>query len=494
MMPRTLYAKLAIVLVALVAMLGIVFGTFTLYTSKVFLQELNQRFNRDLARQLLVDENLLEGKMIDQEVVKHIFGRYMHINPAIEIYLLDPEGKILAFEAPEMKIKRRQVALEPIKRFLSGDMSYPIVGDDPRHETRRKIFSAAAYPWKGEPQQYLYVVLAGEDYDTAQELLQDSYFLQLTWLAVAATMIFGLLSALFIFNLLTRRLSRLSVAMEAFRKSDFREQHPYASGDSTSNGDELDRLGATYDEMAQRITEQMQALESKDSLRRNLIANVSHDLRTPLAALRGYIETLQLKTDRLPVEKRREYLGIAYNHSERLSQLIADLFELSKLEARETLPTMEPLAIGELVQDVLQHFQLRAEEQGITLQCKPVESLPLISADIGMMERVLENLLGNALSHTPEGGNITLTLTPESDGVGVSILNSGEGIKEEDLPHLFERFYQPPEQRGGGGAGLGLAIVRRILELHGTTINVTSTPGKVTCFSFRLPFHQSHTP
>jgi two-component system OmpR family sensor kinase len=486
-MPRTLYAKLAVVLVALVTVLGIVYGAFTLYSSKVFLQELNQRFNRDLARQLLVDQNLLEGRMIDQQVVKSIFKRYMHINPAIEIYLLDAEGAILSFEAPEMKIKRSRVGLEPIRQFLSGDMAYPIVGDDPRHESRQKIFSVAAYPWQGEPRQYLYVVLTGEDYDTAQDLLRDSYFLQLTLLAVAATMVFGLLSALFVFNLLTRRLTRLSIAMEAFRKSDFREQHPYAWEEESPNGDEIDQLGATYDQMAQRITTQMQVLEEKDSLRRNLIANVSHDLRTPLAALRGYLETLMLKTDVLPVEQRRNYLGIAYKHSERLTQLIADLFELSKLDARETLPTMEPLGIGELAQDVVQQFQLRAGEKSIQLRCDPVEALPLVSADIGMMERVLENLLGNAIDHTPEGGSIIVTLDKQDNGVAVNIRNSGEGINQDDIPHLFERFYQSPEKRGGGGAGLGLAIVKRILELHESNITVTSTPGEETTFSFNLP-------
>ncbi|MCW8825290.1 MAG: HAMP domain-containing histidine kinase [Gammaproteobacteria bacterium] len=487
-MPRTLYAKLALVMLALVTVLGISYGTFTLYTSKLFMQELNQRFNRDLARQLLVDKGVKEGELIDETMVASIFKRYMHINPAIEIYLLDADGKILAFEAPKMKIKRDHVDLAPLKRMLSGDMSYPIVGDDPRHEDRQKVFSVAAFPWEGEARQYLYVVLAGEDYATAQELLRDSYFLQLSMLAVGGTMLFGILTALFIFNLLTRRLTRLSSVMAQFRKSDFRKEFPYADGHAVINGDELDQLGATYDEMSQRIIEQMESLEQKDSLRRNLIANVSHDLRTPLAALRGYLETLQLKTGTLPVEQRREYLGIAYKHSERLSQLVSDLFELSKLDAHETLPTMELLAIGELVHDVSIKFQLQADEQGKTLRCDPVEELPFVSADIGMLERVLENLISNAIHHTPAGGQITLTMQTGVQGVEVTISNTGEGITEENIPYVFDRFYQSPENRGGSGSGLGLAIVKRILELHGSKITVSSQRG-LTTFRFTLPFH-----
>jgi len=488
-MPRTLYAKLALVMLALVTVLGISYGTFTLYTSKLFMQELNQRFNRDLARQLLVDQEILDGKMIDQSMISNIFKRYMHINPAIEIYLLDAAGKILAFEAPEMRIKRHHVDLAPLKRMLSGDMSYPIVGDDPRHEDRQKVFSVATYPWEGEAQQYLYVVLAGEDYATAQELLSDSYFLQLSMLAVGGTLLFGLLTTLFIFNLLTHRLTRLSQVMAAFRKSDFREEHPYTLEGEVINGDELDRLGATYDEMSQRIIEQMESLEKKDSLRRNLIANVSHDLRTPLAALRGYLETLQIKTDTLPVAQRKEYLDIAYKHSERLSQLISDLFELSKLDARETLPTMELLAIGELVHDVSQQFQLNASEQGISLRCDPVEGLPFISADIGMLERVLENLISNAIHHTPKDGQITLAMKTLNKGVEITISNSGEKISIENIPYVFERFYQSPENRGGSGNGLGLAIVKRILELHNSDISVSSSAGGDTTFRFTLPFH-----
>jgi two-component system OmpR family sensor kinase len=488
MMPRTLYAKLAIVMLALVTILGISYGTFTLYTSKLFLQELNQRFNRDLARQLLVDQMIPEGELIDQSVVANIFKRYMHINPAIEIYLLDARGKILAFEAPEMSIKREQVELAPIKRLLAGDLSYPIVADDPRHEDRQKVFSAAAYPWQGEPQQYLYVVLAGEDYETALGLLRDSYFLQLSLLAIGGTMLFGVLTALFIFNLLTRRLSRLSQVMAAFRQSDFRQAQPYALQGEKIPGDEIDHLGATYDEMSQRIIKQMESLEQKDALRRNLIANVSHDLRTPLAALRGYLETLQLKTESLPTAQRQEYLGIAYKHSERLSQLISDLFELSKLDARETLPTMELIAIGELVHDVSQQFQLNANAQSITLRCDPVEGLPFVSADIGMIGRVLDNLLSNAIRHTPQGGEITITMQTLERGVEISISNSGKGISAENIPYLFDRFYQSPENRGGSGSGLGLAIVRRILELHDSEISVSSANGNTT-FRFILPFH-----
>lgn len=483
---KSLYAKLAAVLALLLITLGIAYALFSLYAGQLFLQEVNQRFNRDLARQLLVQQDLDRGEELHEEEIKQLFSYYMHINPAIEIYLLDTEGNILAFEAPQMRIKRERVDLAPLKRFLSGDSAYPILGDDPRDTQRQKIFSAAAYPFQGEPTQYLYVVLGGEDYDSAKALLQDSYYLQVSIIAVVATVAFGLLLGLFMFNLLTRRLFRLSHLMERFRDSGFREHQPYSGTAQPQLQDEIDSLGETYNAMAERISEQMQALEEKDSLRRNLIANVSHDLRTPLASLQGYIETLKMKSGEFDGEQLRHYLDIAHRQGERLTHLVEELFELSKLDANEAEPQFEPVMLGELVMDVVQKYRLQTETNRIELLSEIPEGLPFIQADIAMLDRVLENLLGNAIDHTPEGGTITLTLRAEENGVAFSLCNTGHGMQPDEMAHVFERFYQAPEKRRSRGAGLGLAIVKRIIELHHSTISVDSSPEGPTCFLFTL--------
>jgi len=483
---KSLYGKLAAVLILLLVTLGIGYGLFSLYAGQLFLQEVNQRFNRDLARQLLVQQDMAGGEELHAEEIKKLFSYYMHINPAIEIYLLDTEGTILAFEAPQMRIKRQRVSLEPIKRFLSGDLAYPILGDDPRNADRRKIFSAAAYPFKGPVQQYLYVVLGGEDYDNVKALLQESYFLQVSTLAVVASVVLGLLVGLFMFNLLTRRLYLLAHLITRFRDSGFKQHQPYHGIARAQFRDEIDSLGETYNAMASRIIEQMQALEAKDNLRRNLIANVSHDLRTPLASLQGYIETLQLKTGEFSVEQRKHYLDIAHQQSQRLTRLVAELFELSKLDANEAMPQLEPVMLGELVMDVVQKYRLQAEENRIELEVRIPTGQPFVSADIAQLDRVLENLLGNAIEHTPAQGTIRIELASVKEGMQLRICNNGKGIRREELPHVFERFYQAPEKRHGRGAGLGLAIAKRILELHGSRIEVESSPGEETCFFFTL--------
>jgi two-component system OmpR family sensor kinase len=478
---KTLYARLAFALALLLIAVGAVVAGFAVQATGMFIQELDQRFNRDLARALLVQGDMAGGERLDEQSVHQLFSHYMHINPAIEIYLLDLEGNIVAFAAPEQKIKRKRVDLAPVKRFLHDD-ALPILGDDPRDRNRKKIFSAAAFPLDGPPRQYLYVVLGGEAFDSVRNLIRESYLARFSLTAVAGVVLFGMLAGALAFHLLTRRLRRLAATMETFRRSGFREHKAYTG---SGGEDEIDRLGDTFNEMAERIIEQMKALEQKDALRRNLVANVSHDLRTPLTALQGYLETLMLKGGELPPEQRRRYLETTFRQSERLTRLVGELFELAKLDARETPPALEPVAVGELLYDTGQQFRPRSEAVGIALQTHIARNLPLIQADIPMLSRAVENLVSNALDHTPEGGVIRLEAAPAGDGVRVAISNSGDPIDGADIPHLFERFYQAPERRTGRGAGLGLAVVKRIVELHGSTVRVESSSAGTT-FSFAL--------
>jgi hypothetical protein len=248
--------------------------------------------------------------------------------------------------------------------------------------------------------------------------------------------------------------------------------------------------------MAERIQAQVRALERADLNRREMVSNVSHDLRTPLAALRGYLETLAMKEGQLTAEEQRNYLSIASRHAERLATLVAELFELATLESGEARVHAEPFSPGELAQDIALKFELAARSRGLRLETSFAPDLPFVCADIGLIERVLENLLGNALRYTPEGGVITLALEQSEDGIQFQVRDTGQGIAAEDLPHIFDRYYRAENQHDTGRAGLGLAITKRILELHGRAIAVTSAvtivPGSEggggTTFTFSLPF------
>jgi two-component system OmpR family sensor kinase len=222
-------------------------------------------------------------------------------------------------------------------------------------------------------------------------------------------------------------------------------------------------------------------------LRRHLIANVSHDLRTPLAALHGYLETLLMKEDRLSAQQRKNYLKIAARQSEHLGTMVSELFELVQLDFKGFEIHPESMQLGELAQDVLQKFQIAAEKKRIALKAEIRADLPFVWADIGLIERALENLLDNALRHTPFGGVVSLAVTASDGRVAVRVSDTGSGIPAAELPHIFERFYRVDKSRtsGTGGAGLGLAIVKRIVDLHRGEIAVESTPRQALPFISR---------
>lgn len=487
-MLHSLYAKLAVVLVGMCLMSAAMFIMLMVYSSNLYHQELYQKLNRGLAEQIVSHETLLKNGRPDEKKLKSLFKTMMALNPSVEVYLTDATGKILTYSAPPGKVRSERVDTGPILRFLAGDQ-LPILDTDPRNPGRRKIFSAAPVTENGDLRGYLYVIAAGEQYDTIASMLQGSYVLKISlWVAVAG-LVFALLAALVIFALLTRRLRWLTEAVERFRTrgalpGDLPHRHP------RSGGDEIDRLTVSFDGMARQITAQMEHLKETDRLRRELVANVSHDLRTPLASLQGYLETLQLKKDRLTREEQNEYIETAARHSRRLGKLVSELFELARLDSTETTPEREPFSLAELVQDVLQKFELQAREAGVSLEVRLDANVPFVYANIGLIERVLENLLDNALRHTPEGGSVNLTLEPGESTVTVRLSDTGCGIADQDLPHIFDRFYRPRTARGrnGDGAGLGLAIARRILELHGGRIEAASAVRAGTTFTFDLPF------
>ncbi|MBA1444441.1 MAG: sensor histidine kinase [Chromatiales bacterium] len=486
-MLKTLYAKLATGLVLLLAAIGLLYALISTTATRHYVQEVTQQFNRDLARNLVADRNLVEEGRLNNSALQKTFQQYMVINPSIEIYLLDPEGRILSYSADPGKVKRKRVSLEPIENFLHGRGGFPLLGDDPRSHDRRKAFSVTPVPSAERPEGYLYVVLRGEEFDSVDDLVRESYFLRLSGWAMAASLVIGLLAGLAVFRLLTRRLHRLSNLMDRFRRDNFSHYQPYTEAPGGA-ADEVDRLGETFDRMALQIQAQIDQLKEKDHLRRHLVAQVSHDLRTPLSSIQGYLESLTLKADSLDPAARDEYIAIALRQSRRLSAQVEELFELASLDARETLPKCEHFPLAELLQDVVQKYRLRAEQQEILLSMDPPESSPFVFADIALTERGLENLIENAFRHTPADGSITLALGIEETKVSAVVSDSGSGISEEDLPHLFEPFFQSRKNAGSSGhAGLGLAIARRIAELQGGEITVKSRLGKGSHFALWLP-------
>jgi signal transduction histidine kinase len=288
---------------------------------------------------------------------------------------------------------------------------------------------------------------------------------------------------------LTRPLRRLAQDMDAFRRDEL------SGGEPPAGSDEIAVLRHAAAAMRARIEEQFRRLEQTDRMRRELISNISHDLHTPLARIQGYAETLLIRDAQLDDETRRRHLQTVLQQCRSLNKRIGELFELSKLEAAQEPLRCEPFVLAELIQDVVQGAQLDAQRRGVRLAMAPPGELAtaLVLADIALIERVLQNLIDNALKYTPRGGAVTVQAVAQDNRLRVVVSDTGAGIAPDDLPFVFERYFRAhaPGPADAGeepdGTGLGLAIVKRILDLHGSPVQVRSTPRQGTSFEFALP-------
>ncbi len=460
--------------------------------------EATQRLQLDLAATIVAQQPRpligADGQP-DRKGLSDMAMHVMALNPALEVYLLDTEGRVIghALDAKGPIAERVDLSVvRPLAARSSVPPPLPLLGDDPRRPGARNVVSVEGLSTEGRMNGYLYVVLQGQTQQAvATAVAQSGAWRELSLIALAATAGAALLLVL-VMRKLTRPLRRLTDEVRAF--------HAEAGDQSRSTdsaGDEVDALREATRAMQQRIAQQLKHLEDNDRLRRELVSNISHDLHTPLANVQGYVETLLLAGDGLDAAAREQHLRTAMRHLKLLHRRIADLFELSKLDAGQVAPRIEPFRLGELLQDVVQDGQLGARERGVRLTlADSAEAQALahafVRADIGLIERVLQNLVDNALRHTPRGGAVTLAIERDGpDALRVAVIDNGSGIAREHLPHIFERYWRAddaPVQAGhGASAGLGLAIVKRILDLHGSAVRVISEPAHGTRFEFSLP-------
>jgi two-component system OmpR family sensor kinase len=484
---RSLYAKLSLAMIAIIVIVGGGFIVILRAMTTSYYEELTQRLNAPIAMYVTGQQSLMRADgSVDMDELQVLAERAMVINPAVEVYLLDPAGRVVAHALPPGSVKLDRVAVEPVRALVAGAVEMPWRGDDPRNPDLEKVFSAAEVRSNGDLLGYLYVILGGAKYDELMGSLKGGYSRRLGMWGVGTLLALGVTSGLLAFALLTRRLRRLTGDVRRLTDSDFSAGiDPLAA---RPGGDEIDQLHRAFVGMSERIHDLVDRLQETDRLRRELISNVSHDLRTPLASIQGYLETLLLSNGSLSREEREHCLRVASNNTARLGALVDDLFELSKLDARNVTPSFETFSLAELLQDTVQEFELEAAGKNIRVDTEKPRDATLVYADIGLIQRVLENLLRNAIHFTPPGGRIRIGIDRQPESVSVSISDTGCGIAAADLDSIFDRFYrrETEDTDSNGSAGLGLAIVKRILDLHGSRITVTSETERGTRFEFDL--------
>lgn len=481
---QSFYTKISTAFLLLVLTLAITFIYIGVSSALTFVNKTGQKVNKNLASEMashvqpFLSDSIQSDKIMEQ--VKYLNG----INPEIDIYLLDSKGVISWFyhnQNPDTVLELTEVNIEPVLAFLNGD-KLPIYGDDPLHAAVQKPFSVAPISILGNNDNYLYIILTSQHYDSITAIYQSNYILKDTLIGMVLILIATVALGLFVFRLLTNRLRLVSETVKSFEQGDLDKRI------EVTTNDEIGKLGQSFNQMADSLVENMDEIKQIDKLRRELVANVSHDLRSPLASIQGYLETIIQKEPHLTEEERTKYYEIVLRNSKKLSKLVEELFELSKFDAKKIQPKMEKMLINDLVQDLALQFKPIAEKKDITLVCNHSgNSSGFVNADIALMERAITNLIDNSLKNTPVGGNVTIFSAHKKGSVVITIADTGIGIPEENLPRIFDRFYQvDPSRTVGSGAGLGLPIAKKILELHGSKLIVKSGRGKGTICSFKL--------
>jgi two-component system sensor histidine kinase BaeS len=288
------------------------------------------------------------------------------------------------------------------------------------------------------------------------------------------------LIALFVFGPVRRRLKDVQAATERLGSGDLTARAP------DHGGDEVAALARSFNQMADELATRARALEASDRTRRQLMADVSHELMTPLTAMRGYIETLTMPEVQLDPQTRQRYMGIITDETHRLEQIIGDLLDLARLEGGGMTLRHDRADVEQLFDRVAARHERELTDRQVTLTTRVDAAARSIVGDADRLEQALQNLAANALRHTPDGGQIRLTAERTERDVLLTVRDNGAGIPSEHLPHIFDRFYKADAARkAAGGSGLGLSIVKAIVERHGGTVTARNDNGAV--FQIRLP-------
>ena len=316
--------------------------------------------------------------------------------------------------------------------------------------------------------------------------LLTRYAPTLLTVAVATLVVGGVLAAFVIFGPTRRRLKGVEDAARRLGAGDLNARAP------ADGNDEVAAVASAFNAMASDLAARTEALVAADRARRQLLADVSHELNTPVTAMRGYLETLSMPEMGLDEATRARYLGIVGDETARLERIIGDLLDLARLEGGGGALQIEPMRIEELFARVVARHERAAAAGHVDLRVVIDPGADVIAADRARFEQAVQNLAANALRYAPEQSVLELRARNDGDTVALLVTDAGAGIPAEHLPRVFDRFYKVDESRtaqlgAAGGSGLGLSIVKAIVERHGARIGVHSRPGQTVFEISGLP-------
>jgi signal transduction histidine kinase len=460
---KSIRFKLWAGMMALVVMVLLLLWLFQI----VFLENfyIQMKIDDVIAKATTVSQLLAEGK--SQDFAEQMDSLAYDNNMSIE--LLDLEGKS-AYQnsstiAGQMTMMKNSGRVQVYEEALTGqEVVLPLT--HPRFGNEFMLIGMPVYTGDNLSGVLLLTLPIAPVEDTTFILQRQLVYISLILLAAALLLSF----------LLARSFSRPLVDID--KVAQRMAQGDFSARLAIAQQDEIGNLAQTINYLGQQLSQ-------IDQLRKDLIANVSHELRTPLSLIRGYAETLRDVTGSVP-DKREKQLGIIIAESERLSKMVDDILHLSQLQSGQLPLKAGSFRIDDLIGRVAQRFALLSNQNGVQFVVQH-SGAGMVGADEARIEQVLYNLINNAFTHTDQGGTITVSSYESRGKVRIEIMDTGGGIAKEDLPHIWDRYYQV-ETHGAAsvGTGLGLAIVKALLEAHGAAYGVESTKGVMTTFWFEL--------
>jgi signal transduction histidine kinase len=478
-----IFSRIGIFVFLIIAVLGVLFVYVTYTATSDYYQGSTQLLNKDIAQHIATLSAPFSSAGIDHKKADSVFNSTMIISPNTEVYFLDTMGNVKYYYAPDSLIKERKVPVDKIETYLS-DHLHLIKNTDPRDPGTPKIFSAAPVMIGDQKIGYIYVILAGMEYRSVAEFVFKSqvggWATKVFFIIILATVIFSLLYT----TRLQKRFNHVIHVLDQFKEGNLNVRF------NINERDEFFPIADAFNKMVAMLHENFTRLKLLEDERKNFLANISHDLRTPLAVARGYTETLLIENTSGRKEQE-SHLEMILSKIMQVERLVLQLFELSKMESVNFTPQKEPFVFSEILQETIKGAELQAKAKDITIDCENCEDSTLIDADISMMERVIQNLLENALKYTDKNGSIRISLSRETERLVLRLENSGTPLSDELLNWINDEtgddMIKRPKQ-----AGLGLALVKRILHLHRFGFEANTLNNKVNYFvisidSYKFP-------
>jgi len=477
-----LFSRILFLVFTLITVLSVTFMCIAYLAVIHFYQASTQLLNKDVAAHIAKFTSPFEQDGLNKQKADSVFYQAMVISPSVEVYFLDTMGNVIYYHGAPDEIRLPSMSLKSIHDYLNSGRQIYIKGPDPRDPSNPKIFSAAPVEGKSGKLGYIYVVLGSTEYRNVSNMLYKSHAGSLLMITFLFILLLTMLLTVLYVNRLQRNYKKLIGVLGKMEAGDLGVRFP-----ENENNDLLPVTKA-FNQMAGRLQDNMDKLKKAEVERQEFTTNISHDLRTPLAIARGYAETLlmNMENDSIPLSKMQDYSGLIVSNIQTVEHMVQQLLDLSKMEAAGLAPEKQPFVFSEIVQEFIHSITLTAMEKKISLTISNGENISWISADIRMMERVVQNLLTNAIKFTPEGGDISISLINESGELIFQITNSGEAMSASVFQWLNEDKRESSVNRPYHH-GLGLVIVKTTLQLHHFPIEAGYVPNAGNRISFRMP-------